>query len=205
MELDDYKTIIRQRPIIFKIKALPELERNTRGRTESLISIIKKNLKLEIIFASLFLFFDSYLIVFSKHHQRGFAFLLWVFCICFIYYLVKLLQYIQIQHVLIVPIKNLLERYVKIIHRFSRLYFQLSMVIIPLIFFLVFIAGYLDQDDQQSNFAVSYSSQRFWTYLLVSALWSLSMFFFTRWYLKKLYGNYLAKLKEQLKELQENV
>ncbi len=197
MELDEYKIMIRQKADMnFQTKAFTGAGEQKRSQAESLLHSIKNNLKLEIAFSFLFLAFDSYLVIFSTlDRQRGFAMLLWLFCICFIYYLVKLLKYIQLQLEPAIPVSDILRRYISIIQRFTRLYFQLTMILIPLIFLLVFLSGYSNDNSQ-------YTSQRLFIYFGASALWSLMMYFFTRWYIKKLYGNYLNKLRELFMELQ---
>ena len=204
MELDEYKIISRQKPGITAHKAVPELEQYLRQQTESLMDILIKNLKLEIFFALLFLLFDGYILLFMVHNYlRVLAFLLLAFCVYFIYYLVTLLRSIQFQHIILSSVKHLLENYISIIQRFTRLYFQLTMVIIPLIFLLALFCGYLDYRAQPLRLDNSFSPQNIWAYLGISALWSFLMYFFTEWYIKKLYGKHLRKLKEQLKELRE--
>lgn len=205
MELDDYKIVVKQiGRESFSPKALPDIADYMQGQTQSIVGKIKRNLKLEIAFAGLFLVFDLCMLVFFSQifYLRLFTMMLLIFCICFIYYVAKLLRYIQVQYTLDASVNEQLAQYIHIISRFTRLYFQLTMVMIPLILFMAFITGYLDQD-QSGNFSVLFSSQTILIYLSLSAAWSLVMYFFTKWYIKKMYGNHLNKLKEQLRELQE--
>lgn len=205
MNLDDYKIAVKQQePGTFSLKALPELSGYMRGQAQSFVDKIKRNLKLEILFAGLFLIFDCGMLVFFNDifYLRLFTFLLLIFCICFIYYVAKLLRYIQVQYKSDTNVKEQLAQYIHIISGFTRLYFQLTMVMVPLILLIAFIAGYLDRA-QSANFIMLFSSQAIWVYLSLSVIWSFMMYFFTRWYIKKLYGNHLNKLKEQLSELQD--
>ncbi|MEO6000950.1 MAG: hypothetical protein ABIN89_29155 [Chitinophagaceae bacterium] len=206
MELDEYKTVVGQKPFItYNYKAIPELEIVLAQRTESLMDTISKSLRLELVFALLFLLFDGYLLLFSAHNYlRILALLLLTFTISFIFYIVKLLKSILFQHILLSSVKHLLESYISIIHRFTRLYFQLTMVMIPLIFLLAFVSGYLDYRSQPLSLNNTFSLLNIWAYIGISALWSFAMYFFTKWYIKKLYGEHLNKLKEQLKELQND-
>jgi hypothetical protein len=199
MELDEYKIAIgKHSPGIIIQKGIPELSACMRGRTSSVISTIKSSLQLEIFFALLFLMFDGYVLLSSEHlYQRAFTFLLLIFCSLFIYYLVRLLADIRSERILLVSVREQLEQYIKIISRFSRLYFQLTMLIVPLIFTLAYISGYLNQS---SSPGITISKMLI--YLSASIAWSFLMYFFTKWYIKKLYGNQLGKLKSQLWELE---
>ncbi len=205
MELDDYKIAVdRKGPETFSQKGLPELSGYLRGQTLSSVDKIKRNLKLETGFAGLFFIFNGLMLFFFNHvfYLRIFTFLLLIFCLCFIYYVIKLLRYIQLQYTLDTTVTEQLVQYIHIIARFTRLYFQLTIVIIPLIFLTAFTAVYLDQA-RSGNFTLLFSSRTIRIYFGVSVGWSVMMYFFARWYIKKLYGNHLTQLKELLQELQE--
>ncbi len=207
MELDDYKLAVKQKgENVISLKAQPELAGYMRGQTRSFVNKIKMNLKFEIAFAALFLIFDCFMLFFfiDVFYLRLFTIFLLIFCCGFIYYVVKLLRYIHLQYVLDTSVKEQLTQYVHIISRFTRLYFHLTMVMIPLIFLTAFIAVYLDHAESGS-FMMLFSSQTTWAYFSISVAWSIMMYFCTKWYLNKLYGNHLNKLKEQLRELQEVV
>jgi len=73
---------------------------------------------------------------------------------------------------------------------------------IPLMFLLAFVAGYLDYRSRSFIQDSSFFWPRVWVFFGTAVLWTSVMYFFTRWYIKKLYGNYLKKLKEQFEELQ---
>ena len=186
------------------MKKAPELSDYLHGQTRSVVSKIKRNLRFEIAFAMLFLVFDCIMIILFDNifFLRLFSFMLLFFCIYFIYYVAKLLRYIDVQYYFDTSVKEQLSKYIQIISRFKKLYFQLTMVMIPLILLMAFIAGYLDHD-QSGNYTVSFSSQTLWIYSGLSVCWLFIMYFFTRWYIKRLYGNHLNKLERLLKDLQQ--
>ena len=115
-------------------------------------------------------------------------------------YVWRLQQRINYYEINAVSVKEKLQQIIHILQRYTRLYFQLTMLLLP----IAFIMGYLfainekKQADATSNFSV-YCTM---FYIAWAIVWSILMYFFTKWYIKKLYGNYLQQLKDQLKELQ---
>jgi|GEM_PF-861417 len=205
MDLDEYKMVRRKEEGSFSLKKAPELADYLHGQTQSIVSTIKKNLRFEIAFAMLFLVFDCIMIILFDNifFLRLFSILLLVFCLYFLYYLAKLLRYINIQYSLDSSVKEQLSNYIQIISRFKRLYFQLTMVMIPLMLVMAFIAGYLDHD-QSGNYSISFSSQTVFIYSGLSVCWIFMMYFITRWYIKRRYGNHLDKLEKLLNDLQQS-
>lgn len=186
------------------MKEVPELAGYMKGQTQSVISIIKRNLRFEIAFAFLFLIFDFLMLIFfaDELFLSLFSILLLVFCVFFISYLVRLLQFTRTRYSLDTTVKDQLAKYIYIISRFTKLYFQLTIVLIPLMLVMGLIALYLDRD-MSGNFIIVSDSQTILAYLGTATAWSVMMYFIAKWYIKKLYGNHLTELKEQLRELQE--
>lgn len=85
-----------------------------------------------------------------------------------------------------------------IIKRFIRLYFQITMILLPVIFLLVFVAVIADR----GNLNTSISIQKIQIYTAASSAWCIIMYFFTKWYVRLLYGKHLQNLNDHLKELQ---
>jgi len=204
MNLDDYKILRQKEEPGFSMKEVAEIAGHLRGKTMSVIDAIEKNLKLELAFAVLFLIFNlvMFMLLSQVFYLRIFTFLLLIFCLGFIYYVVKLLRYTMVQYSMDAPVRKQLEQYILIISRFTRLYFQLTMVLVPLIFLLTFTAGYLDQS-RSGDITLFTGARILRIYFGTALCWCFTMYFVSRWYIKKLYGNHLKKLKALLQELAE--
>jgi Ca2+/Na+ antiporter len=188
----------------FSLKEVSEIAAHIRGNTLTVIEAIKKNLKLELAFAVLFLLFNGVMfILFSQvFYLRLFTLVLVIFCLGFIYYIIKLLRYTRVQYSWDAPLKEQLSQYIIILSRFTLLYFKVTMVLVPLIFLLTFIAVSLDQSE--SGIVTMFSNPGiFWIYFGTAACWCCIMYFVSKWYIKKLYGNHIKKLKLLLQELVE--
>lgn len=203
MDLDEYK-IVRQRvTAAYSWKPVTEIAGYMRGRTQSVVDAIKRNLLLEMAFALCFLIGDCFMFMFfaDVFYLRLFTLLLIIFCLCFIFYVLKLWRFIQVRYLFDITVKEKLSQYIQIISRFTKLYFQLTIVMIPLILLLALVAAYLDQS-RAAGFIDLFSSPVIWLYLCSCISWSVMMYFLTRWYIKKMYGNHLDKLRAMFHELQ---
>ncbi len=108
------------------------------------------------------------------------------------------------------PVKNSIQELYDIIRRYTLKYTQFTMGLLPVFFIISFVVGYrqtlLGEDWEFDTLTTGFSGNP--TFLLPAIAitviaFLISIFFFTRWYLKKLYGNYLAELKILLDEFEE--
>jgi hypothetical protein len=109
----------------------------------------------------------------------------------------------------ILPVKSNLEQIVSIMELFSRRYFQFTMALIPVSFIF---SLELDLHEKRSmpafeHFIQSIFTQRWQTLVtggVFMILLSVFAYFFTKWYLKKLFGKYIQQLKQYIRELSED-
>jgi hypothetical protein len=106
------------------------------------------------------------------------------------------------------PVKSNLQTIVHIIEEFNRRYFQFSMALLPICFTFSFILGYNEPKHipEVDRFAKSLFSAR-WQVIVFAVVYvlalSIGVYYFTKWYLRKLYGRYIDQLKECIRELGE--
>ena len=102
-------------------------------------------------------------------------------------------------------VKTNLTRLHLLIDRFTRFYFIFTMAIfLPVVFYSLIAAGF-----ERNNHSLMESLQFYMQLpaiplLLIGAyilIFGVGLYFFTRWYLRTLYGKYLDKLKVLLAEL----
>jgi hypothetical protein len=101
------------------------------------------------------------------------------------------------------PTKDYLQQAIDSIEVLTKLYFQLNMALLPAIGFVGLLTMYLQVE---GNPALPISFQ--WKlalglYLTGFLVWGIISYCFTKWYIRKAFGQYLEQLKEQLKELEE--
>jgi ABC-type antimicrobial peptide transport system permease subunit len=109
----------------------------------------------------------------------------------------------------ILPVKVNLQQMAGILKEFVKRYFQLTMALIPVSLGVSFLLGYNDAtlyNPSANEPLVITMSKLPWViaFLLVYIIGlCIGMYYFTRWYLKKLYGNHIQQLDVLIKELED--
>jgi len=107
------------------------------------------------------------------------------------------------------PVKKNLQTLIALIKAYIKRYFQLTMALIPISLIISFMLSYKDEnlnspDLSNPFFADLINSPLKLTFIIVYiTVFAVGMYYFTKWYLKKLYGNYIHQLEELLDELEE--
>lgn len=203
MELDEFKQRIKEKEIeAAPLRSAHELAGYIHGRAASTIKKIKRNIRFELVACIIFIIASALLYVaYHISYVRAFA-LLSVFLCCFLLlYLSSLHKKISSYEKNAPTVRVGLQQVIGIIEQFTRLYFQFTMITLPIIFIFGLITGFLGLNDKAVP--VDFNWQRsilFYTCWFI--FWSAVMYFFSRWYIKKLYGNYLQQLKEQLRDIE---
>lgn len=97
------------------------------------------------------------------------------------------------------PVKANLETIISIIYQYTWLYLRLGMGLLPLCFGLAFWLSYHDP----AGVPKPIRWDIFFYMIIALLVFSYISFLFTKWYLKKLYGNYIQQLEILLKEFDE--
>lgn len=178
-------------------------------KTNSVIGKLKRSLWFEIItcivitvgFALVGILgkYDSLRIYFSVFALLGLGFM-----VMLVYLLKRTIKLSSSS----LTVKHNLETIVKIIEDFMRRYFQFTIALMPVCFIFSFLLGYYDQQHipEIDMAAKNYfsSGKTFMVFLILYlCLLAVGVYYFTKWYLKKLYGNYVQQLKECIRELAE--
>jgi hypothetical protein len=203
MELDDIKWALKTKLEEAGTKrSAGELEQLARRKTMSVIAGIKRSMLFELVFGALCMtVFIWACYKYPYLYVRFFCTLTIFFCIVFIIYLVRLFKRINFFEKAPLSVKDNLQHIIDILQRFTTLYFQFSMLMLPVIFLLGLLVGYLDISQQ--GLAGNFHWTKGVVFYAASFIgWSVLMYFFTKWYIKKLYGNYLQQLKHQLSDLE---
>jgi len=216
MDLDQIKTELKTKLATDHINRSEEdIEQLLKKKTASFIDKIKKSLWFEIIFGFLLNFgfvyaaFDA-----NMNSLRIYFGVFSVVMYLFLLFLIYLLMRTNKIKIADQSIKSNLNNYIHLIEEFIKRYLQFTMALIPI---CIFFAGYLGYTDAHSDkFMNVYKSgyelgakmngTQFLVFISTTifflGLGIYGMYHFTKWYLKKLYGNYLYELKQCILELQ---
>ena len=206
MDLDEFKIMIRENPRKDIVQEpLSRMETFIGKKSRSAVDQIRRNLWIEFLFAVLFIVLILYIVLNSGNmYVNLFGSLMVCYCACFMYYLVRLFKNISYHDATALSIKEYLEQLIHILAAFTRLYFQLTLLMLPVCFFAGLILSYLNRSESVPDSQVPISMREFAIYIIAFIAWSVMMYHFSKLYIRNLYGNHLQKLRDQLRELKNN-
>ena len=213
MELDELKNQIRNKLATDHTgRSDADIASLLNRRTVSVIDKLKRSLWFEIFTCILVILFFAGFGIFSKWNSLRIYFSVFaILAIAFLVIIIYLLRRINELGGTTLPVKSNLQTIVKIIEDFTRRYFQFTMALIPVCFVFAAVLGYSDRQPvpQIDHFLDNHHSiglGMILTIVLIYVLiFSVIVYYFTKWYLKKLYYNYLTQLRACIDELQETV
>ena len=213
MELDELKNQIRNKLATDHAgRSDADIASLLNRRTVSVIDKLKRSLWFEIFTCILVILFFAGFGIFSKWNSLRIYFSVFaLLAIAFLVIIIYLLRRINELGGTTLPVKSNLQTIVKIIEDFTRRYFQFTMALIPVCFVFAAVLGYSDRQPvpQIDHFLDNHHSiglGMILTIVLIYVLiFSVIVYYFTKWYLKKLYYNYLTQLRACIDELQETV
>jgi hypothetical protein len=179
------------------------------NRTLSVIDKLKKSLWFEI-YSCIFIFaaFVYLSCATNINSVRIYFSVFSLFCIAFLAVLIYLLKRTTRLSASALPVKTNLLTIVNIIEEFTKRYFQFTMALIPICFVFAFFLGFTEK---QPIPQIDHATRIFNTPLKIIVFASLYMaalavgiYYFTKWYIRKLYGKYLIQLKARIAELSED-
>ena len=213
MELDELKNQIRNKLATDHAgRSDADISSLLNRRTVSVIDKLKRSLWFEIFTCILVILFFAGFGIFSKWNSLRIYFSVFaLLAIAFLVIIIYLLRRINELGGTTLPVKSNLQTIVKIIEDFTRRYFQFTMALIPVCFVFAAVLGYSDRQPvpQIDHFLDNHHSLGLGMILTIVLIYvlifSVIVYYFTKWYLKKLYYNYLTQLRACIDELQETV
>jgi hypothetical protein len=215
MDLDQFKNELKTKLATDHAnRSDVDIEQLLKKKTSSFIDKIKKSLWFEIIIGFLLNFgfvyaaFDA-----SMRSMRIYFGVFSVLMYLFLFFLIYLLMRTNKIKTTDQTIKKNLASYILLIEEFIKRYLQFTMALIPI---CIVFAGYLGYSDGQADvvskaynsgyhFGAKMNGTQFSVFIIsfiaFLSLGAYGMYHFTKWYLKKLYGNYLTDLKACIADL----
>jgi hypothetical protein len=167
----------------------------------SVLAKIGKSVKWEISIASVFAVF-CFLAIFLTDalSEKIFLSLLLAYTAMFLLKLTEILKKSRIATDSTGPVKACVEETILVVSRFIKFYERLTTWFLPLVFVAAMLAAFV------AEFSQAGSSMHVPVFTILVSLpliagWIWLMRRFSRWWLNRLYGNYLHMLSSQLSEL----
>jgi hypothetical protein len=201
MELDELKDLWKKSDAVFQPKGDTELASMLRGSSKSIVNKLKRSVWLELIFT---LVSGIILLVYALTLPSGAlkwtsVSILAIFVAYSFYYVKKLMllkRFNSSEGNLRVALENLIDSLSGHLKFYKRSY----TLLYPVYFCLALLFGAIERGFEQ--FVANLSQPKTIAYLLgFAALFYFISTSLVSWVLKKLYGNYLEKLKLLLKDL----
>ena len=178
-------------------------------RTISITEKLRKSILFEIYSCIVVLFGFGYISIAIKLQSVRIYFSVFtVITFLFLLVLVYLLRRIKMLCSTSLPVKGNLQTIVVIIEEFTKRYFQFTMALIPICFVFAFYLGFTEK---QPIPQLDHATRIFNTplkvivfALLYMVALAVGIYYFTKWYIRKLYGKYLIQLKACIAELSED-
>ncbi len=200
MELDELKKELNQRLLHTpKERSGPDIAALIRKDTVSVVKQLERSLRLElavsVVFASLcvcMLFINDAWLYDTLFTLLGSIALLFI---GILYLLLRKATRLTGAS----PVKQNLQKLVNIMDEYIKRYLQLTLVLLPICFVFGVWLSYQDPE-----MVLRPVDEYLLLYLLAAMIvLGAGAYYFTRWYLDRLYGNYLRQLKALLEEFDE--
>jgi hypothetical protein len=200
MELEKLKEILNQSTASKNEVSATSLQKILSTKSKSVIGKMKRNLLIEL---SIMVLFYGYIIF--KHFNQMMG-LIWLLIIVELFYLIYFMIKYRLLNRLECPsceIKSNLKQQLNTLERLLRFYLWSGVLVVPVTILSACWIGYAytspGELPQEPSFLLLTSA----IILATTLLLCIPLYFFTKWYIRKLYGNYIEKLKMMMHELNE--
>jgi MFS family permease len=210
MELDELKSLLNQKlTTAHSGRSTDDIAHLLTRKTSSVIDKLKRSLWIEIISCIVIILGFGYIGIAGSYRSLRIYFSVFaILAIVFLFIVIYLLRKTQALSATSLPVKSNLQMIVSIIEAFMKRYFQFTIGLIPVCVIFSFLLGYNEpMSIPEVDKVTSSLFTHLWQMLLFLGLYivalSIGIYYFTKWYLRKLYGRYVAQLKECIAELEE--
>lgn len=181
-----------------------------KKKTGSVIGKLRRSLIIEVVLCVLFAAAMAYVSLITSHWSLRLYFgVFTVLMIVFMFILFYLLRRTSRLSASSMPVKSNLQDFLNLLEEFVKRYFQFTMALLPICFAFSLLLSYADpiRIPETEKLVLKIFSARWQVYVFmivyITAL-GIGVYYFTKWYLKKLYGNYLNELRSCIAELKED-
>lgn len=203
MELEDLKSIWKSSEPVFQPKNEQEIAMMLKGRSISIINKIKRNVWFELVFTiAVSVALLIYALSLEKGAMKWTSISLLLMCLASTIYYVKKLSVLNRVQGINENLHDTISFLITNLTGYLKFYKNSYTVLYPVYFLLGLLFSVLERGTD--NFVEFLSKPSIIIYLLFMAgVFFLISSWFARWFLKKLYGDHLEKLKSILNELNQ--
>ena len=203
MELEDLKSIWKSSGPVFAPKNEQEIGMMLKGRSISIINKIKRNVWIELVFT---IAVSVALLIYALSLQKGAmkwtSISLLLMCLASTIYYIKKLSVLNRVQGINENLHDTISFLVTNLTGYLKFYKNSYTVLYPVYFMLGLLFSVLERGPD--NFVEFLSQPITIIYLLLMAgIFFIISSWFARWFLRKLYGDHLEKLKSILNELNQ--
>jgi hypothetical protein len=172
-------------------------------RSQSPIAKMKRNLLLELIaVVVLYSLTIWYFLQTSEGGYREIAMILLVVGVLFIFYYYKKNRLLGQMQCVTCEVRSNLQQQLKTLEKYVQFYFVGGTILTPITFFVTGFIVLLKAPG--GNFAADLTkSQEYIIFVTIGLLLTIGSYFLNKWYLSKLYGQHIKRLKELLLQMDE--
>ena len=202
MELEDLKSIWKSSEPVFQPKNEQEIARMLKGRSISIVNKLKRNVWFELVFTIVVsVGLLIYALSLPKGAMKWTSISLLLMCIASTVFYVKKLSILNHVQGINENLHDTISFLIKNLTTYLRFYKNSYTVLYPIYFLLGLVFSFMEKGTDVVEFL---SQPATIIYLLfMGGLFFLISFWFARWFLKKLYGDHLEKLKNIMQELNQ--
>jgi hypothetical protein len=203
MELDELKSIWKNNAPGFQSKDESEIALMLKGQSKSIVEKLKRSVWFELIFT---LVAGIAMLVYALTLPSGA--LKWtsvsalILFVAYLFYYAKKLSLINRLGKADENIKSNLELLTNSLDSYLKFYKRSYTILYPIYFCLMLFFIGLERGTDQFIEAIT-KPEKIATLVLLAIFFFFCSTWLTKWYLKKLYGNHLEKLKSLLRDLEQ--
>jgi hypothetical protein len=211
MELDELKYHLNKTVETDQLKSSAELYLILKRNATSVVRKLQRSLWIEVIANAivliLFIWQALYNSLWSLRVYFGSFIVLSVAALLILTYLINKIN--RLNNTLL-PVKQNLEQIYTIIHSYKVICFRLTMILVPFCLIFSLLLGYADakyQAEIDYHFIIQKLGAKIWLLLGGLVIYILILgfcaYYFTKWWLNRLFGKYLLQLRELLNEFED--
>ena len=210
MELEELKYQLNENAVKNQLLSESDLALLLKQQTFSVVRKLQNSIKFELYSnVAVMVVFIAVCIYTNIWSIRVYFETFFLLAIVLLVFLIFLLRKINHLNATVLPVKHNLETIYTIINDYKTMCFRLTMLLIPLCIIYLVILSFADQQQPMilklSSIFHTHSSSVWLICFIVIYLLALTIgaYYFTKWWLNRLYGKYLKQLKELIGELEE--
>ena len=203
MELDELKNIWKNTTPGFRSKDESEIALMLKGQSKSIVEKLKRNVWFELIFtivASIALLIYALMLPSGALKWTSVSAL--ILFVAYLFYYAKKLTLLNRFGLAHENVKSNLELLVNNLDSYLKFYKRSYAILYPVYFCLMLLFIGLERGTDEFIAAIT-KPEKIVILILFAVFFFICSTWITKWFLKKLYGNHLEKLKSLLRDLEQ--